>query len=755
MMSAREVRFVYSYRVEPQGPGTFEIPAISATQGSVSASSSPGRFNASDVANSKDMRIRLDVPDRPVWIGESFEVGVSWFLRKNPRDQTFVIPLFDHPAFEIEAADTDSSNLLSFAAGSKELELPYETSEVMEGGVKYTRFQFKAIGTPTKGGHFELDAPRVVAKLKVGQGRDAFGFSSARYELFKATGDKVAFDVKPLPRSGRPSSFSNAVGSGFSIVVSTSRSVVSVGEPVELTVVLRGERGLEGLSLPPIVGEGRLDPALFELSGDAAIGTMSDDGLSKTFKVTVVLKSAEAREIPPIEFAYFDPEDATYKTSSSQPIALNVRGATLVGAQDVVASGHKSTSRSSGGGLGASFAGDLTPSSGDRTLRSMLSLSAMVPVLGALYALPLLLLGFMVWFRRTGTSRGRSSELRLALKSVHAAAKVARSTKAVDSAGALMSSVKDLARMTGNRPGSWLSELESLAFDPKRRNAPVPTDLVDRVLVDAKAWSSKSYSGVGAAGSAGLVLLLLITMGATAHAQEHSLAEAQAAYGNALANTDRGARMRGFSATQALYRDLVAQTPDRPELLADWGNAALGAGDLGVATLAYRRALRLDRGLGRAQKNLNWIRDQMPSRLRVDGDAGAVDSLFFWHRSWSLTTRHLVAALAFALMILMVVPWGSRYQGSLRRLAVIPLLLFLATLGSALLEPNTSDAAVVVTDGLTLRSADSLGAPPAIGIPIPAGLEVVQKEQRGTWTQVKLSDGTTGWLASSAVRLVR
>jgi hypothetical protein len=36
-------------------------------------------------------------------------------------------------------------------------------------------------------------------------------------------------------------------------------------------------------------------------------------------------------------------------------------------------------------------------------------------------------------------------------------------------------------------------------------------------------------------------------------------------------------------------------------------------------------------------------------------------------------------------------------------------------------------------------------------MPIPAGVEVALKERRGTWTQVKLSDGTTGWLSSSAV----
>ncbi len=743
LTSSREVRFVYSYRVEAKTAGTYEIPEIVVTQGGTTVTAGPGRFEASEVANSEDMRIELDVPKRPVWIGESFEIGVSWYLRKDPREQVFVIPLFDHPAFEIEAPDTNSSKRLAFSAGSEELELPYQSSEVSGTGGRYTRFQFQAIGTPTKAGRFELDAPRVVAKLKTG----GAGFR-ARYELYKATGKKVAFEVKPLPLANRPASFSNAVGTGFSIAVTTSRSVVSVGEPVELTVVVRGERGLEGLSLPSMVGEGRLDSELFDVISDEATGKMADDALSKSFQVTVVLQSDKAREIPAIEFAYFDPEDASYKTVKSQPIALNVRGAEVVGAQDVVAPSRDTKPGAKTITGGTAFAGDLTPSSGNRTLRSMMSLASITPVLAALYAFPLLLLGFMLWFRRTGESRGRSSELRVALTKVDRAAKAAHATKAEMSVGPLMTSLKELARLTGHTLGDWSQELESLAFDPERQDKPVEAELVDQALAEARRWSKKGKQP--GKHVAGIVLLLCLLATNTAGA-EGTLDEARASYAEALASTKRGERMRAFETTTNLYEALTQNNPGRPELFADWGNAALGAGDLGAAVLAYKRSLQLDRSLERAQKNLAWIRGQMPAHLVAESDVGAVDSLFFWHSSWSLPTRHLIAALAFAFAILLMVPWGSRHQSLLRRLAILPLLLFLATLVSALLEPDTSAAAVIVTDGQLLRTADSLGAPPAMGSPVPAGLEVTLSERRGTWTQVVLANGTKGWLASSAV----
>jgi hypothetical protein len=212
--------------------------------------------------------------------------------------------------------------------------------------------------------------------------------------------------------------------------------------------------------------------------------------------------------------------------------------------------------------------------------------------------------------------------------------------------------------------------------------------------------------------------------------------------------------MRHFAETQRLYAELVGEQSEYPELLADWGNAALGAGDLGTAALAYRRALALDRGLERAQKNLSWIRSQIPERLRAKSEESAVDSLFFWHGDWSLAKRHLVAAAAFAFFVLCITPWGGRAQGILRRAAILPLLLFIAALGSVLFEPETKASAIVVVDGETLYSADSSGAPVVMS-PVPAGVEVTLQEERGTWSKVAFADGSTGWLGGGAVKLVQ
>ncbi|MBL4636997.1 MAG: BatD family protein [Kofleriaceae bacterium] len=756
MSQSREITFVFNYRVEPSRPGRFQIPVLTVKQGTTIAKSRPSGFEAGSVSESQDMRITMKVPDRAVWLGESFIVNIDLFLRTTPRDLNFTIPLFEHPGFEVEAPEVPGADVLAISVAGKELQLPYQTSEARQGGVKGTRFQFTALVTPTKAGRFDLDAARVVAKLKTGTGRDAFGFRQARYTRFKSTGKPFQFEVKALPASGRPASFSNAVGSSFSIQVEASRSVVSVGEPIELSVSLGGQRGLEGLSLPTLVGSGGMDPKLFDLVGNSGTGQMSDDGLRKVFKVSVVLKSAKAREIPAIEFAYFDPELATYRVARSQPIALNVNGATLVGADDVVSSVRKSKKGSKAGG--AIFAGDLSPSQGDSSLRTMLSLGAITPVLFGLYLFPLLLLGIALWFRRTGDSRGRNSDVKQALAEVEGAAKTARTEAAAQSVAGLVKSVRELGRITGNRPGTWLSELESLAFDPSCSSRPADGKLVDQALDEARQWCKKPQSkGASKAIPVAVLLALALSGGprighaeATHTGASIDLESLRADYIKALESEQRGDRTHRFSELVGRYAQAVKAYPGRPELLADWGNAALGAGDLGTAALAYKRALALDRSLARASNNLEWIRSQMPSSLVPSSDAGAVDSLFFWHRDWSLAMRHLVAALAFMAFVFLLLPWG-KYQFARRRIAIAPALLFVATLVSALLEPDHSDAAVVVQDGEILRSADSTGAPAKLKAPLPAGLEVSVTQRGTTWSQVTLADGTTGWLSANSI----
>ncbi|MCI0698287.1 hypothetical protein L0337_40560, partial [candidate division KSB1 bacterium] len=58
-------------------------------------------------------------------------------------------------------------------------------------------------------------------------------------------------------------------------------------------------------------------------------------------------------------------------------------------------------------------------------------------------------------------------------------------------------------------------------------------------------------------------------------------------YEQAMTIKDATVRKAAFARAAAALADAARELPGRPELLADWGNAALGAGDVATATLAY------------------------------------------------------------------------------------------------------------------------------------------------------------------------
>ena len=265
-------------------------------------------------------------------------------------------------------------------------------------------------------------------------------------------------------------------------------------------------------------------------------------------------------------------------------------------------------------------------------------------------------------------------------------------------------------------------------------------------------WLGDERKSRGPGKAAAAIVIVGALIGGEAHAD--ALADGRSAYQYAMEQTgDATGRKAAFARAAASLGDAARALPDRPELLADWGNAALGAGEVGLATLAYRRALALDPSNARARHNLAWLRGRLPERMQPKVAAGATDTLLFFHR-WPRARRLIVGAFAFALAVLLVVPWGTRKRrGGLFAVSLLALVVWVAMLASVVLEDRHGDDAVVI-DSVTMRAADSAGAPAALVEPLPRGAEVTILERREQWTRISLSSGASGWVPDGAVERV-
>lgn len=756
----RDVTFHYRWRVTAASAGRYTVPAQRIEQAGVEARVVAAGFEVRDVPDTDDMVVRLRLPGRAVWVGETFDATVEWLLAKDVDSYEFAVPLFDVDGVQVQASASGGESVL-FTSGAQQIRLPLRRTEVREGGRSYTGFSFPARITLASVGTLDLDPVRVVARLQSGTTRDAFGFRRPRYELFRAQGERQRLTVRPLPQAGRPATFVNAIGEGFAIDVRASRTVVSVGEPIELVISLRGAAPLTGLSLPQLDGPGALPAAQFGVPEGSLAGTVDEETGTKRFPVTVRIKSAEVREIPSLAFSYFDPRAGEYRTVHSEPIAVSVGAGQLVGAADVVAAPVAvpvdvvagSTGEPDAGGIATLLGAAMAISDPTRTFARPWGSDGVGFWLGGLYGVPILVALVSLWLRRTQGRRGRARDIRGALAAVESALDGAAPAR--EAAPAIGAAVRRLALTAGadaRAANAVLARVENRAFDPGTAQQPLGGDDIEELRALARKWAGKGGAASPSAAVAGLLVALALAAG-TADAGE-DLTSARDAYREGLAETDRLRRVRLFEQAADALRPAALANPAAAELQVDWGNAALGAQDRGWAVLAWRRALRADPANERASRNLKWVRERLPVWLPRPASAGALDSLMFWRDRLTAAQLLVVGGVGFALAVLLLVPWRRAPQPWRRVLAVVAAAVWLGATGSALLAVDDGDAAVVVLDGATLRSADSVGASPTYPNPLPAGTEVMVVEDRATWLRVALADGTQGWLSAGGVARV-
>lgn len=776
----KEVTFVYRWRVNPSASGRYQVPPLTVAQGAKSATSRAAAFTVEAMRGTSDMIVRMTLPERPVWVGETFDVAVEWLLNRDVESYEFVVPLFDSDAVSV-APGAGGAQTVAFSAGAATVELPMLRSSVAEAGQAYTRLRFPARVTALRPGTLDVAPVRVAARLEAGSVRDAFGFRRTRTALFQAQGERQRVTVRPLPQAGRPAGFVNAVGQGFAISVQASRSVVQVGDPIDLTITVRGDGDLEGLSLPPLSGDGALPPALFSVPAAAPFGVVDAAANAKTFEVTVRVLSSDAREVPAIDFPYFDPATGAYDQAASDPIALSVQEGAVIGAADVsvaaapaaieqrLPAAPDSASAERGAGIASLLGADMSLSSPEQTLERPWGASVAPIWMAGLYLAPLALAALRIGWLRTEGRRRRGRRVASAMRELKRT--LQSEAPAREAAPAILKALRNLADALGMEalPRTPLTErLETTAFDPQRADEPLPGETGAAVASLAQEWARAAAATKAPAAARAAALLmcaaLLLPAELTVAAApadegrkalaENALDDARELYREALDEADRVRRTHLFAEAERRFRSVAGMHPDAPALLADWGNAALGAGDFGRAVLAWRRALAADPSNERARRNLLWLRNRAPAWLPKPSSDGALASLLFWRNQLGASQLYWAGAVAFAIAVALWTPWSRRRTPLWRRLSLIPLGVWAALTAAAALGGLGKGAAVVLTDGAALRSADSFGAPPALAQPLPAGAEVAVRETRDGWVRIAFADGTSGWAAASAVAMV-
>ncbi|MBN2012387.1 protein BatD [candidate division KSB1 bacterium] len=182
---------------------------------------------------------------------------------------------------------------------------------------------------PTEAGEKEISPMQIECDVRV-QNRssrsmfdsffdDPFFGRSVRYSVFSPP---VKLNVLPLPAEGKPRDFSGAVGS-FNVTATIDKNEVHTNEALALKVTIAGTGNIKIIPEPVIQfpeGFERYDPKVTEnidRNGNRISG-------SKTYEYVLIPRYTGKKNIPSIEFSYFNPANGSYQRARTGPIVIDV-----------------------------------------------------------------------------------------------------------------------------------------------------------------------------------------------------------------------------------------------------------------------------------------------------------------------------------------------------------------------------------------------------------------------------------------------
>ncbi len=338
-----DVRF--SFVVTAGRKGEFDIGPFEVTSNGKTNSVEGAKFRFRDLEVDPDMEIGFSILGNSIYVGQQVPVTIRWSFIGDFNAVKYAFsnlqirsPLFDQFSFRDKPRQTRTTLTLATAKGS--IDLDAQVTQEEKDGKQVVVVTGQRILMADLPGEYKSIPITCRTKKVTRWGRDLFGEIVARGTAPSlAAGEPLSFSVKPVPLSGRPESFAGAVGQGFSIEVAANRSVVRVGDPISLTITLRGSGNLDSVSLPQLDTASALARNDFQILGDQSSGTV--DGNTKHFKVNIRVKNQSVNQIPAIEFSWFDPIQEVFDTSRSKPIALQVMDTEIISSQDVVATTSK------------------------------------------------------------------------------------------------------------------------------------------------------------------------------------------------------------------------------------------------------------------------------------------------------------------------------------------------------------------------------------------------------------------------------
>ena len=649
---------------------------------------------------------------------------------------------------------------------------------VVENGLLYRTIPLKRVAIfPTRPGALSLDPLEVESEVHRGSDARTSPFDRlfslrGQFQPVTIASESLTLDIAPLP-AGAPAAFSGAVGD-WNVTASVSKTDVEVGEPLHILVTIEGTGNVATLSDPAFTPPGAFEQ--YEPNVETAIDRSGQRIRGhKTFEYVVIPRANGSFEMPPIPFAWYDPDNERYVTQEATLPVIRVTGSAEALAAGATVEGFPIDD----------IADVLTTHDGTgwRPVEET-PLHRRAWPYGAL----LLPAGFLLFLyvrqrhadrlsRDVHYARGRIAHP-LARKHLRKAGKLLENAQPI----AFYEEIeRALSGFIGNRLNVPETGWTRDQLDARLRDAGVQSEVRDRlreildecdqarfapvlpdraamesaqeraasliVAVDNAAASTRNGKAARASNAAipGMLLLLAWTCAGPAHAQDMPEAVRHFDEGNRLFR--EGAHREAV----ARYQDALNAGYASGALYYNMGNAYFRLDEIGEAIRFYEKA-RLHMPENKAlAHNLALVRNQTVDRFSQLPPP-------FWRPAWNRLVRMLsptglfligllgygLAAGALALRIRHArSPWLRRMTLTGGVLAV----LFVTSGFMASWEETHTLRAVMLADATNLADRPD-GASTELAVHEGAVVEIIAV--RADWSEVRLPNGARGWVPTAA-----
>jgi hypothetical protein len=375
--------FSLVYLIKPRSSGTFSIPSATVTVAGANYRSNPVSVKVSNtVSGNRNTQNNTNIPGMPFSMMDPFadakpEIQYNdYILRKGEsamdkikrnmlvrvevnKNSCYVgepviatYKLYTRLKSESSVTGNPSFNGFSVIDLQQPNNMNY-TNERFEGK-EYNVYTIRKVQLyPLQSGNLELEPVEIENKVRFIKEEYARQQADDMNDVFRdfteatipANGVEdqvvalqskpVTIQVKALPDADKPAGFKGAVGN-FNLVAGLEKDNFSTDDAGKLQIVLSGEGNLQLVNNPEIQWPQGLDAFEPKSIDDIEKTTVPVSG-KKLIEYPFTVTDPGSYTLPPIEFSFFDPKTAKYKTVTTKALSFTVTKGTGKVAKDTMA----------------------------------------------------------------------------------------------------------------------------------------------------------------------------------------------------------------------------------------------------------------------------------------------------------------------------------------------------------------------------------------------------------------------------------